>query len=170
MPLEKHPILIGISGSSIHLNVNMEKITPLLFQCLRTLAVIPAGVETLKLLAGLMKPRAPNTSLDYIASAAWVSSLFSCSSHLMICVEHFDRVSSVVFHNWPLGTMATLLPADCHTHSARRAASNMLACYLLYSSSAAIRRGGAPISMLVGDWNYDLCSYSHNRRLSFSHS
>jgi hypothetical protein len=75
MPLDKHPILIGITGSSIHFNVNMEKVTPLLFQCLRTLAVIPAGVETLKLLAGLMRPRAPNTSLDYIASAAWASNL-----------------------------------------------------------------------------------------------
>jgi hypothetical protein len=169
MPLDKHPILIGISGSSIHLNVNMEKITPLLFQCLRTLAVIPAGVETLKLLAGLMKPRAPNTSLDYIASAAWVSNLFSFSSRLIICIEHSDCVSSVVFHNRPVGTMATLLPADCHTYSSRRVTSNMLARYLLYSSSATIRRHGAPISLLVGDWNYNLCAYSHNQRLSCSH-
>jgi hypothetical protein len=168
MPLDKHPILIGISGSSIHFNVNMEKVTPLLFQCLRTLAVIPAGVETLKLLAGLMSPRPPNTSLDYIASAAWVCNSFSCPPRLMISIEHSDSVPSIVFHNRSFGAMATLLPANCHTHSSRRATSDMLARYLLYSSSTTIRRRGPSISLLVCDWNYDLCSYSHTNAFTCS--
>lgn len=85
MAVDKHPVLIGISGSAIQFNVNMALVTPLLFQCLRTLAVIPAGVETLKLFARVVEPQAPNTSLDYIAAAAWVCfSPCTASSNLTV--------------------------------------------------------------------------------------
>ncbi|CCA76933.1 hypothetical protein PIIN_10916 [Serendipita indica DSM 11827] len=47
---------------------------PLMFQCLRTLAMIPAGVETLHLLARMCTSQSSpdgNTRLDYMAAAAW---------------------------------------------------------------------------------------------------
>ena len=83
---DKHPIVIGISGSSIQFSVNMDRISPLLFQCLCTLAAIPAMTETFALLMRVYNPQVNsggNTRLDYIASVAWVQSLhlFSVCSH-----------------------------------------------------------------------------------------
>lgn len=76
--LSNHPIVIGISGSSIQFSINMDRISPLLFQCLCTLAAIPAMTETFALLMRVYNPQANsggNTRLDYIASIAWVQSL-----------------------------------------------------------------------------------------------
>ncbi|KAG8785504.1 hypothetical protein FRC15_001243 [Serendipita sp. 397] len=73
--IEKQPIIIGINDNSIHWSINIDQVTPLLFQCLRTLAVIPAGVETLHHLIRVFGPaqanRSGNTRFDYVASAAW---------------------------------------------------------------------------------------------------
>jgi len=61
----------------------MDGVSPLLFQCLCVLAVIPAATETLGLLMHMCFPRpnaGGNTRLDYLAAAAWVSALFATQS------------------------------------------------------------------------------------------
>lgn len=72
--LSNHPIVIGISGGSIQFSVNIDRISPLLFQCLCVLAAIPAMTESFALLMRAYNPQANsggNTRLDYIASIAW---------------------------------------------------------------------------------------------------
>ncbi|CAG8569435.1 4693_t:CDS:2 [Acaulospora colombiana] len=106
MHMDKQSFSIGFSGNTIHWSINIARIMPILFQCLRVLAVIPASVETLGLLARVYNPiRAygnENTRLDYVAAAAWVSmpsSLVAAALLISPIPEHPNCFSMPVLYH-----------------------------------------------------------------------
>ncbi|CAG7850631.1 SubName: Full=Related to Myp1 protein {ECO:0000313/EMBL:CCA68344.1} [Serendipita indica DSM 11827] len=161
LPLEKHAIVVGISGSSINWSVNFEQLTPLMFQCLRTLAVIPAGVETLHLLAH------GNTRLDYMAAAAWslltAYQVLAFTTGLLNRWRHYYPIASTLIRL--LALQAICWPATFYTLRFLQydGVERPLACWAVIGTTTCITRSiQLWVTSNIDDWHRDSVSTQYS--------